>query len=78
MLLGGLADCEEGRSTGKVLIEPVSAIPEDAELWLRLVTLLARELANIESFDFLGGGTWIGTWGEACMRRGACLLDFEL
>jgi hypothetical protein len=68
VLFGGRADWAEGRSAGKVLTEPVSAIPEDLELWLRLVTLLAREEANIDSFDFLEGG----------MGAGACLLDFEL
>lgn len=67
--LGGRSERAEGRSAGKVLMEPVKNVPDDRELSLRVLILLARELANLESFD---------PTFEACSGpdtpRDACLL----
>jgi len=49
--LGGRSECAEGRKAGYVLIEPVRAVPDDLELSLLVLILLALELANLESLD---------------------------
>lgn len=50
-----ISDCGEGRNSGKVLTEPVKAVPASLELVERaLPALLSRELAKDESLDFLG------------------------
>lgn len=48
------SDCGEGRKSGKVLTEPVKAVPSSLELAERaLAALLSLELAKDESLDFL-------------------------
>lgn len=51
--VGGRTDCADGRRAGYVFMEPVTDVPEDLELSLRVLMLLALELASIASFDFL-------------------------
>lgn len=59
--LGGRSDRAEGRRAGKVLIEPVTDVPEDLELSLLvLIVLAARELANFDNFDC----DWPGMLGK--------------
>lgn len=47
--LPGRSDCAEGLRFGKVLIEPVTDVPDDLEL--TLATLLALEDARLDNLD---------------------------
>ncbi len=60
--LPGRSDCAEGLRFGKVLIEPVTDVPDDLEL--TVATLLALEDASLDNFDCGLEGIDVGVGGS--------------
>jgi hypothetical protein len=52
---GGRMDCEVGRRSGYVFTDPSTSVPDDLELSLRVLLVVALLVASIASLDFFPG-----------------------